>query len=140
MERRNLLRGAAGAAAVGMTAPLLTACGGESEPTGSDSDTSLAPTSGDAVQVDISGLGDGSFVVTESVVVIKDGDDVVAYSAICPHQSCPVDKVEDGVISCPCHGSRFSVEDGSVISGPAQRGLTPATVTVEGTTATVTLA
>jgi Rieske Fe-S protein len=139
MERRDLLRGAAGAAAVGVAAPLLAACGG-SESADSDPDTSIAPTPGDAVQVDISGLADGSFLVTQSLVVIKEGGDVVAYSAICPHQSCPVDKVEDGVISCPCHGSRFSAEDGSVISGPAPRGLTPATVTVDGTTATITLA
>lgn len=41
------------------------------------------------------------------------------FSAICTHRSCPVTKVAGGTIDCPCHGSRFSIEDGSVAQGPA---------------------
>ena len=35
-------------------------------------------------------------------------------------------------IDCTCHGSKFSVQDGSVLNGPATTGLTPVTVKVDG--------
>ena len=42
------------------------------------------------------------------------------FTAVCTHQGCTVGRVEDGEIRCPCHGSRFSAEDGSVVGGPAR--------------------
>ena len=38
----------------------------------------------------------------------------------------------DGVIVCPCHGSKFAVADGAVTAGPAKRPLPAKTVAVEG--------
>jgi Rieske Fe-S protein len=38
--------------------------------------------------------------------------------------------VEDGAISCPCHGSRFDPASGKVVSGPASRALAEVAVTV----------
>ena len=55
-----------------------------------------------------------------------------AFSAICTHQGCPVTKVADGTIDCPCHGSPFSIEDGSVQGGPAPSPLPGESVTVKG--------
>jgi Rieske Fe-S protein len=72
-------------------------------------------------------------------VVVKDGADVRAYSAVCPHQGCLVDSVASGAISCPCHGSQFSTSDGEVIRGPARRGLAAATATVDGDEVVVTV-
>ena len=47
-----------------------------------------------------------------------------AYDPRCPHMGAVVDPpVGDGVISCRAHGSQFMDLDGSVLQGPATRGL-----------------
>ncbi len=80
-------------------------------------------------------------------VVLDDADYVVtqptrgafkAFSKICTHAGCPVTKVEDGVIRCPCHGSEFSIEDGSVKQSPARKPLAEARTTVAGAKVYVT--
>jgi len=72
-------------------------------------------------------LTDARFVVTQPTPgVFK------AFDRTCSHQDCPVKKVEGGGISCSCHGSRFSIEDGSVLAGPATRPLPARSVTVRG--------
>jgi cytochrome b6-f complex iron-sulfur subunit len=44
-------------------------------------------------------------------------------SAVCPHLGCIANwKAEDGIVACPCHGSKFDRE-GNVIAGPAPRPL-----------------
>jgi Rieske Fe-S protein len=60
-----------------------------------------------------------------------------AFTAVCPHQGCLVNSVADNQISCPCHGSVFSAEDGSVIKGPATQGLAKAGINVSGGDITV---
>ena len=55
-----------------------------------------------------------------------------AFTAICPHQGCLVAEVSENQIVCPCHGSIFSAEDGSVIQGPAEQGLTVADIVLQG--------
>ena len=56
-----------------------------------------------------------------------------AFSAVCTHQQCTVDKVVGGTINCPCHGSKFKVADGSVANGPAARPLKAVAIAVTGT-------
>jgi Rieske Fe-S protein len=53
-----------------------------------------------------------------------------AFSKICTHQGCPVASVENGVIHCNCHGSEYSIKDGSVTNPPATKGLEEAKTTV----------
>lgn len=74
-------------------------------------------------------------------VVLK-GDEIVvtqpekgtfkAFTAVCTHSGCLVNSVADGVISCPCHGSQFSIADGSVVAGPAPTPLAEVEVQVKG--------
>jgi len=74
-------------------------------------------------------------VVSEPPVVVTQpkAGEINGFTAICPHAGCLVGSVEKDEIICPCHGSRFSAVDGSVIVGPAEQGLTPVAVLVQGT-------
>ena len=36
-------------------------------------------------------------------------------------------------LNCPCHGSRFSITNGSVVNGPASSPLPPVDIKVQGT-------
>ena len=55
------------------------------------------------------------------------------FSAVCTHQGCIVDAIANGTIDCPCHGSEFSIKDGSVVNGPAPSPLPTVAITVQGT-------
>lgn len=61
-----------------------------------------------------------------------------AFSKICTHQGCKVGSVTGGVIKCPCHGSEFSIEDGSVKHPPASKPLPESATTVAGSKVYVT--
>jgi menaquinol-cytochrome c reductase iron-sulfur subunit len=59
-----------------------------------------------------------------SVWVVRHGDKVTAFSAVCPHLGCSVNVAtgnETG-FACPCHTSAFA-PDGKRKSGPAPRDL-----------------
>lgn len=65
-------------------------------------------------------VGGGTVYPKAEVVVTQPrAGDFKAFSAICTHMHCLVSGVSDGTIYCPCHGSRFSITDGSVVVGPA---------------------
>jgi Rieske Fe-S protein len=72
-------------------------------------------------------LDDAKYVVTQPTK-----GDFKAFSSICTHQGCPVAEVTGGTINCKCHGSKFSIEDGSVVNPPAQRPLAESPTTVSG--------
>ncbi len=58
------------------------------------------------------------------LVLNRSGDGTLrAFAATCTHLGCRLDRVIDGEVVCPCHGSRFH-PDGSVAAGPATRPLT----------------
>src|SRR6266487_1900152 len=54
-------------------------------------------------------------------VLLKQGNSIYAIGAVCTHLAGPLDEgtYEDGVVTCPWHGSRFRMSDGSVVNGPA---------------------
>jgi Rieske Fe-S protein len=75
--------------------------------------------------------GGGIVVDRPAVVLVRSADDQVhAFSAVCTHQGCTVDKVANGRIDCPCHGSRFDAATGAVVGGPAPRPLPAVAVVV----------
>ncbi len=57
-------------------------------------------------------------------IVCREAGTVRVFSARCPHLGCQITRVVDGLLACPCHGSRFHL-DGRVAAGPAARPLTP---------------
>ena len=40
------------------------------------------------------------------------------FSATCTHMGCQLADVVAGTINCPCHGSQFSITNGSNVTGP----------------------
>jgi nitrite reductase/ring-hydroxylating ferredoxin subunit len=78
-------------------------------------------------------VGGGKSFSADKVVVTQPTEgNFKAYDTTCSHAGCAVTKVSDGTINCPCHGAKFSVEDGSVTAGPAPSGLQEVSITVEG--------
>jgi Rieske Fe-S protein len=151
LPRRAVLAAAAAVGAGG----LLAACGsgeeggatdgagqgaGATSDTGADqggadaSEATSQPDQGSGAEV-LAATADvpvGGGVIGGGVVVTQPTEgEFRGFSSTCTHQGCTVASVTDGVISCPCHGSRFSAEDGSVENGPATAPLPEVAVSVE---------
>jgi Rieske Fe-S protein len=144
VDRRQVITAAAGLAAAGA----LSACGSSSgtgtprtDPT---TDPTTAPTPGPQVAdptaagsagtklgpaADVPVGGGTVYESLEVVVTQPEAGRFEGLSAVCTHTGCIVDKVADGLIQCPCHGSRYRL-DGTVASGPAPRALPSRPVTV----------
>ncbi|MDN3022030.1 Rieske (2Fe-2S) protein [Streptomyces sp. S.PB5] len=78
-------------------------------------------------------VGGGKIFKDEKIVVTqpKEGE-FKAFTNICTHQQCPVASVEGGTINCTCHGSKFSITDGSVENPPATQPLAEKKIAVQG--------
>jgi Rieske Fe-S protein len=89
--------------------------------------------SGNSVKVADVPVGGGVIMQTANFVVTQPTAGTFrAFSNVCTHEGCPVSAIQNGQIVCTCHNSRFSVKDGTVISGPARRALAAAKVTQSG--------
>ncbi|MBO0653144.1 Rieske (2Fe-2S) protein [Streptomyces triculaminicus] len=124
-SRRTVLRGAALAGAAGLCA---SACTGGKE---GGSATPTAP-------VDLGAKGEvpvgGARLYREQKLVVAQTaeGEYKAFSAVCTHAGCVVDKVEDGKVTCPCHGSVFDAATGKVLQGPAGAPLPSVPVKADG--------
>lgn len=116
LTRRVVLRGAA---VTGVAVPLLVACGADEGPAGTS--TSDTPKAGGplASTADVP-VGEGTILKEDQIVLTQPTEgEFKAFTAICTHQGCTVSSVSNGKISCACHGSQFSVRDGSNVTGPS---------------------
>jgi nitrite reductase/ring-hydroxylating ferredoxin subunit len=69
-------------------------------------------------------VGEGKVFTAEKVVVTQPvKGEYKAFSAVCTHVGCIVDKVAGGEIYCPCHGAIFKVTNGAAVAGPTSVAL-----------------
>lgn len=66
----------------------------------------------------------GAAEIQEGILLVRDksGSPTQAFSAQCTHLGCRIAEIQQGVLVCPCHGSRFDLQ-GKPISGPAAKSL-----------------
>ncbi|WP_367040694.1 Rieske (2Fe-2S) protein [Streptomyces sp. Je 1-332] len=126
--RRTVLRAAALAPAAGLG---ITACSSGGGDGGSSTrSTPTAPV--DLGKSDDVKVGASKLYTGENVVVSRISDDEYkAFSTICTHEKCPINKLEGHKLICPCHGSQFDATNGKVLHAPATRPLEELPVKVE---------
>ena len=79
-------------------------------------------------------VGGGTILTDKKIVITQPQSGTFhAFTAVCTHAGCTVGSVSSGTINCPCHGSRFSINNGSVVNGPATSPLAPIKIKVQGT-------
>ena len=162
LDRRTLLRSAGVVSAGAVGVGVLAACGsgddtaagsgGDSSSSSSGSSSGGSATSSGGSSTSGAGGGAGGISVASADVPVGGGtilaDSAVvvtqptagtfkAFSSICTHQGCPVTKVQDGKIECPCHGSMFDISTGEPTAGPARKALAAKTATVDGSNVVV---
>jgi len=150
VSRRRALSGVAG---LGLSLPVLSACGESDEaapsgPTGSsDSLGSSSSSRPDAPRPASSSPGEeddavlastadipvgGGVVFTDDRVVVTQpaAGDFKCFSAVCTHTGCLVAGVSTSIV-CQCHGSSFDLATGEVLGGPAGAPLPAVEFTIE---------
>ncbi|MFD8015274.1 Rieske (2Fe-2S) protein [Streptomyces sp. NPDC058955] len=144
--RRTVLMAAALTTATAATATACGSDGGEAGDGGTESSapattpagTGSAPAGTPLASTSEIPVGGGTVFADRKVVVTQPTEgEFKAFSAVCTHQGCLVNKVADGTIDCPCHGSKYAIADGAVTAGPAPRPLPAEEITVSGETITL---
>ena len=127
LTRRRLVTGAA---VGGLSLPLLAACGGGSSANppaaggGSPGGGGSTKSGGSAATVLVATadvpVGEGVVLHDHNVVVTQPAKGTFeGFSGTCTHAGCPLANVAAGTINCTCHGSQFSITDGSNVTGPS---------------------
>lgn len=79
-------------------------------------------------------VGGGTILTDKKIVITQPQSGTFhAFTAVCTHAGCTVGSVSSGTINCPCHGSRFNINNGAVVNGPAASPLAPINIKVQGT-------
>ena len=54
------------------------------------------------------------------VLLVRAGGELFAIANKCAHMACPLEggKLEDGILTCPCHDWRFDVRSGQFLDAP----------------------
>jgi len=66
------------------------------------------------------------------LLIRPSGNEVKAFNAACKHQGTTVGVPNNGLITCPAHGSQFDGSTGALKRGPATSGLDSVPVKVAG--------
>jgi Rieske Fe-S protein len=137
MASINRRRALAGSAALAVGAPVLAACGSDGSTavdSGASGDSGTGSGSGETLASAADVPVGGCLVVPDAKVVVTQPTegDFKAFTAVCTHQGCLVETSTEGDIPCPCHSSKFSLEDGAPVSGPATSALAAVEITVDG--------
>jgi Rieske Fe-S protein len=133
IARQHVIRGAG----LVLSAAALAGCSdsGEGEKPVASSEASSTsapaePTPGAIAKTSDVPVGSG-VIVGDVVVTQPTAGEFRGFSSKCTHKGCAVNKVADGTIDCPCHGSKFNL-DGTVAKGPAKRPLDAKGIVVRG--------
>lgn len=136
---RRALLGCAGAACAAALAGCATYNSGNGGIAGSSPPATPAGTAGPggsavlARTADVP-VGGGTILAGRKIVITQPkAGTFAAFTAVCTHLGCLVTSITGGTINCPCHGSKFSITNGSVINGPATTPLARVTIKVHGT-------
>ncbi|MGW7609809.1 Rieske (2Fe-2S) protein [Streptomyces sp. NPDC054766] len=112
-SRRTVLRGAALTPVAGLG---LAACSG-----GSGGGTPATPTAAVVLGADSEVAKGGAQLYQDQNVVVSRAENgsLKAFSSICTHAGCAINKLEGTTLVCPCHGSEFEASTGKVLRAPA---------------------
>lgn len=110
-----------GLGAIGVAAALAGCGGGDSGGGGGGA----APEAGAALARTADIPVGGGMVLPDANIVITQPTEgqFLAFSSTCTHTGTELNEVDGAEIVCPNHGSRFSIEDGSALNGPASAPL-----------------
>ncbi|MFB7509077.1 Rieske (2Fe-2S) protein [Streptomyces broussonetiae] len=125
-SRRTVLRGAAVVPVAGLGLAACSAPGGASAAATPTAPVDLGAESEVA-------KGGAKLFREHNVVVSRDTSGALkAYSTICTHAGCPINKLQGTTLICPCHGSQFDATTGKVVQQPATEPLAELPVKAAG--------
>ncbi|MGW6492040.1 Rieske (2Fe-2S) protein [Streptomyces sp. NPDC055056] len=121
-SRRTVLRGAALTPVAGLG---LAACSG-----GGGGGAPATPTAPVVLGVESEVAKGGAELYQDQNVVVSRAEDgsLTAFSSICTHAGCAINKLDGTTLVCPCHGSEFDARTGKVLRAPATEPLNPLSV------------
>ncbi|MET7741315.1 Rieske (2Fe-2S) protein [Streptomyces sp. NPDC005385] len=121
-SRRTVLRGAALTPVAGLG---LAACSG-----GGGGGAPATPTAPVVLGAESEVAKGGAELYQDQKVVVSRAEDgsLKAFSSICTHAGCAINKLDGTTLVCPCHGSEFDARTGKVLRAPATEPLNPLSV------------
>ncbi|MFD6298563.1 Rieske (2Fe-2S) protein [Streptomyces sp. NPDC060235] len=121
-SRRTVLRGAALTPVAGLG---LAACSG-----GGGGGAPATPTAPVVLGAESEVAKGGAELYQDQNVVVSRAEDgsLTAFSSICTHAGCAINKLDGTTLVCPCHGSEFDARTGKVLRAPATEQLNPLSV------------
>ncbi|MET7390107.1 Rieske (2Fe-2S) protein [Streptomyces sp. NPDC005529] len=120
-SRRTVLRGAALTPVAGLG---LAAC------SGGGGGAPATPTAPVVLGAESEVAKGGAELYQDQKVVVSRAEDgsLKAFSSICTHAGCAINKLDGTTLVCPCHGSEFDARTGKVLRAPATEPLNPLSV------------